>query len=167
MSKKSKKKKSAAKKHEPKKKSHKKTVITLIAVALVIALGACAIAFAVNRYNTSVAAQLTDTQWIPSGAKNASGDEVEMAEVYNSKYTSYQGSLAFTDDGKFSLWLSPGQADDGTHSGTYTIADDDTINALFDEGTQTEFTINRNGNEVDSISLNYDGYEVTFQKINE
>lgn len=164
MSKKSKKKKPAVKNREPKKKSYKKTVITLTAVGLVIVLGACAIVFAVIRYNSSVAAQLADTQWIPSGATNASGDEVEMAEVYNSKYTSYQGSLAFTNDGKFTLWLSPGQADDGTHSGTYALADDDTITAYFDEGTQTEFSINRNGNEVDSISINYNDYEVNFQK---
>ena len=43
----------------------------------------------------SLNAELTSSAWVPEGAKNASGDEVEMSEVYNTNYSAYQGSVSF------------------------------------------------------------------------
>ena len=89
-----------------------------------------------------------------------------MAEVYNTNYTTYKGSLSFKDDGTFSLWLTPGTAEDGTHSGKYSVSGD-TITAIFDDGeTTTDFKIHRKGEEIDSISLNYEDYEVYFTSNN-
>lgn len=109
---------------------------------------------------------ISNTEWVSSSAVNASGDEVEMAEVYNTNYTTYKGSLSFKDDGTFSLWLTPGTAEDGTHSGKYSVSGD-TITAIFDDGeTTTDFKIHRKGEEIDSISLNYEDYEVYFTSNN-
>ena len=49
-----------------------------------------------------------------------------------------------------------------THSGKYTV-NGDTITAAFDDGeTTTSFYIHRNGDKIQSISLNYEDYEVYF-----
>lgn len=145
----------------PKKKKSKKLPI-LIASAVALIVVAIIIILSVS--SCSNLSQLYDYTWIPYTAHNASGDEVEMSEVYNTNYSSYQGSLTFRDDRTFSLWLSPGTPDDGTHSGIYKLEADDKISVQFDEGTQTEFDIVRENGEIKNIIVNYDAYEVTFSK---
>lgn len=148
----------------PKKKKIKKLPIIIIS-AVVLVIIAIAVIFAVSSCSsTANASQLYNYSWIPTTAHNASGDEVEMSEVYSTNYTSYQGSLTFKDDGTFSLWLSPGTPDDGTHSGTYELTEDDKISAQFDEGTLTSFDIFRENGEIKNIIVYYDVYEVTFSK---
>ncbi len=107
---------------------------------------------------------LVDCQWTPSYAHNASGDEVEMSEIYNTYYTNYKGSLTFNSDGTFSLWLSPGEASDGTHTGEYSVKSDDTVEAYFDDGTNTTFKLQRNDGEIEAITINYNDYEIYFTK---
>lgn len=85
-----------------------------------------------------------------------------MSEIYNTNYTSYQGSLTFNDDGRFSLWLSPGTADDGTHTGCFTVNSDDEIEAYFDDGTNTKFKIERKNGTANGIIINYNDYEIYF-----
>lgn len=129
---------------------------TLVMLVLAVVIGAVVITMKSN------ANDLSDTEWVSSSAVNASGDEVAMAEVYNTSYSSYQGSLSFRKDGTFSLWLTPGAVEDGTHTGRYSVKED-TITAVFDDGeTTTSFYIHRNGEKIDSISLNYEDYEVYF-----
>lgn len=144
-----------------KKNKSKKLPIFLIS-AIVIAV---ALVVVVTLFNLgSNVSELYDYMWIPNIAHNASGDEVEMSEVYNTNYSSYQGSLTFKDNGTFSLWLSPGSPDDGTHSGTYKLESDDKISVEFDEGTQTKFEIIRDNGEIKNIIVNYNSYEVIFGK---
>lgn len=141
-----------------KNKFNRKKAITVTVVLLVIVVAVVALIFTMN----NKANDIVGTDWVSTSAVNASGDEVEMAEVYNTSYTSYQGSLSFKDDGTFSLWLTPGTSEDGTHSGKYTV-NGDTITATFDDGeTTTSFYIHRNGDKIESISLNYEDYEVYF-----
>ncbi len=106
--------------------------------------------------------EIKDTAWVPSSADNASGDEVDIREVYNSYYSNYQGTLSFESNGTFELWLSPGNPTDGTHTGTYEIAGDK-INVLFDDDTQSQFDIVTKG-EKQCIVVTYDGYKVYFTK---
>ena len=98
----------------------------------------------------SVTAELTSSAWIPEGAKNASGDEVEMSEVYNTNYSAYQGSMSFSDDGTFTLWLSPGSPDK--------------VNLSFDDGTNTSATLTQKNGKVSAVVLKYNNYEITFVK---
>lgn len=128
--------------------------VFLLAVFAIIFFSAC----------NSTANDLCEGSWEPNNAKNASGDEVELAQVYNAVYSNYHGSLTFDKDGTFELWLSPGDPGDGTHTGTYEVTEDDKINALFDEGTQTQFIINRHNDSIESITVYYDEYEVYFEK---
>ena len=146
-----------------KKKSNTKKIIITIAVFVVLGL---IIGFIIGRQaveNKKLSA-LCDYTWVPSTANNASGDEVEMSEVYSTNYSSYQGSLTFKDDGTFSLWLSPGTPDDGTHSGTYKLEADNKISAQFDEGTLTTFDIVRENGNIKNIKVNYNTHEVYFTK---
>ena len=106
--------------------------------------------------------EIKDTVWVPSSADNASGDEVDIREVYNSYYSNYQGTLSFESNGTFELWLSPGNPTDGTHTGTYELAGDK-INVLFDDDTQSQFDIVTKG-EKQCIVVTYDGYKVYFTK---
>ena len=120
-------KKSSAKAKQTRKKQSKKLpiIISCVIVAIIIAVSAILTVSCSSQQNRNN--ELCTYQWIPSTAKNASGDEVEMSEIYNTNYTSYQGSLTFNEDGRFSLWLSPGTADDGTHTGSFTVNSDDEI----------------------------------------
>ena len=151
-------------KHKNKKKIKKLPII--IGSLLAIALLSVIISFLINYYSKAAANnELCDYAWIPVTANNASGDEVEMSEIYNTNYTSYQGSLAFRDDGTFSLWLSPGTPDDGTHTGKYSVLDDVSISVTFDDGTETGFDIIRNdNNSIDYIVVYYSDYDVYFSK---
>ena len=101
---------------------------------------------------------------VPEGAKNASGDEVEMSEVYNTNYSAYQGSMSFSDDGTFTLWLSPGSPDDGTHSGKYTVSASDKVNLSFDDGTNTSAALTQKNGKISAVVLKYNDYEITFVK---
>ena len=155
-------KKSTAKSKQPQKKQTKKLpiIIGIIVVAIITAATALSIVSCTSQQNRSN--ELCSYQWIPSTAKNASGDEVEMSEIYNTNYTSYQGSLTFNDDGRFSLWLTPGTADDGTHTGSFTVNSNDEIEAYFDDGTNTIFKIERKNGNANGIIINYNDYEIYF-----
>ncbi|MGN0501310.1 MAG: hypothetical protein ACI4HN_00135 [Ruminococcus sp.] len=155
-------KKSPAKSKQPQKKQSQKLpiIISVIIVAIIIAAAAISIVSCTSQQNRNN--ELCAYQWIPSTARNASGDEVEMSEIYNTNYTSYQGSLTFNDDGRFSLWLSPGTADDGTHTGSFNVNSDDEIEAYFDDGTNTKFIIVRKDGTVNGIIINYNDYEIYF-----
>lgn len=155
-------KKASAKSKQSQKKQSKKLPIIISTVLGTIIIAAVVILSVSCFSNQNSKNELCSYQWIPSTAKNASGDEVEMAEVYNTNYTSYQGSLTFNDDGSFSLWLSPGTADDGTHTGSYTVSSKDVIEAYFDDGTNTKFKIRRKNGVADGIIINYNDYEIYF-----
>ena len=101
---------------------------------------------------------------MPASAHNASGDEVEVGEIYNTNYTTYQGSLSFEDDGTFEFWLSPGAPDDGTHGGKYTIKDNSVIDVTFDNGESQNFKIEDKNGHIASITAEYEGYKVQFVK---
>ena len=143
-------------------KSKKRKVRTIVVLVIVAAVIACTVTavILINQHNKA-ANQLYDTRWVPVSAKNASEDEVELAEVYNVKYTNYHGYLTFDKEGTFQLWMSPGSPEDGTHSGTFEL-DGDTIKATFDEGTKTEFYIQREDGLIKTIKLGYDEYTVYF-----
>ncbi len=100
--------------------------------------------------------------WSADSAQDASGDEVEMDEIYKSYYSTYNGSITFSENGTFNFWLGPGNPDDGKHTGKYTVKDSSTLSAVFDNGEQTEFKINRTDGEVTSITADYNGYKVNF-----
>ncbi|MGN1432949.1 MAG: hypothetical protein ACI4XI_04520 [Ruminococcus sp.] len=155
-------KKSSAKSKQSQKKQTKKLpiIISIIIVAIIIAATVLSIVSCTSHQNRNN--ELCSYQWIPSTAKNASGDEVEMSEIYSTNYTSYQGSLTFREDGRFSLWLSPGTADDGTHTGSFNVNLDDEIEAYFDDGTNTKFRIERKDGTVNGIIINYNDYEIYF-----
>lgn len=156
MSKKSNKK--AAKK--PKKVNKKAVIITAVIAAVLICAG---VAVGIFAYHAGKGyRELEGSLWVPRGADNASGDEVSLNEIYNTKYDNYRGSLTFKNDKTFELWLTPGEADDGTHKGVYELTEGDEIAVLFDDGTQTSFLIHRDGAEIDNISVLYDGYTVYF-----
>lgn len=153
-------KKSAPKKSRQAKKKFpvKKLIAGIIVGILIYAL----VSFLVMKTAEDNARHaLRNTYWISQSAKNASGDEVDVHEVYNVKYTTYQGRLNFDGDNKFELWLAPGDMSDGTHSGTYELSDDK-ITATFDEGTITEFKVNRKDGNISSIEVNYGDYTVSF-----
>ena len=103
-----------------KKKNKKKKTTAVVFSAIAACVFIIVAIVAVNVISSSKTAELTSSVWVPQGAKNASGDEVEMSAVYNTNYSAYQGSMSFSDDGTFKLWLSPGDPDDGTHNGKYT-----------------------------------------------
>ena len=143
-------------------KNKKKKVRTILALVIIAAVIACTVTAVVliNQHNKAVN-QLYDTRWVPVSAKNASEDEVELAEVYDVKYSNYQGYLSFDKEGTFQLWMSPGLPEDGTHSGSFEL-DGDTIKASFDEGTETEFYIQREDGLIKTIKLGYSDYTVYF-----
>ncbi len=155
-------KKSPPKSKQTRKKQSKKLpiIISIIIIAIIIAAIALSTVSCTSQQNRQ--SELCSYQWIPSTAKNASGDEVEMSEIYNTNYTSYQGSLTFNEDGRFSLWLSPGTSDDGTHTGSFTVNSDDEIEAYFDDGTNTKFKIERKNGTANGIIINYNDYEIYF-----
>ncbi len=147
-----------------KKKNKKKKTAAIVSSVIAACVFAVIAIVAVNVLSRSDTAELTSSAWAPEGAKNASGDEVKMSEVYNTNYSSYQGSMSFSDDNTFSLWLSPGDPEDGTHSGKYTLSDSNKINLSFDDGTDTTATLKKKNGKISAIILNYNDYKVTFVK---
>lgn len=155
-------KKSSAKSKQTRKNQSKKLLMIISCVLCAILIAVVTISIVSCSSQQSRNDELCAYQWIPSTAKNSSGDEVEMSEIYNTNYTSYQGSLTFKEDGRFSLWLSPGTADDGTHTGSFNVNSDDEIEAYFDDGTNTKFRIERKNGSVNGIIINYNDYEIYF-----
>lgn len=147
-----------------KKKNKKKKTTAIVTSVIAACIFIIAAIVAVNVLSPSVTAELTSSAWVPEGAKNASGDEVEMSEVYNTNYSAYQGSMSFSDDGTFTLWLSPGSPDDGTHSGKYTVSASDKVNLSFDDGTNTSAALTQKNGKVSAVVLKYNNYEITFVK---
>lgn len=155
-----------SKKRKPIKKPKKKPfpVKKLIAAIVAVLIVAALVVFIVITSNIQREKDaLKSTSWIPYSAKNASGDQVELNEIYQTKYTNYQGNLHFDDSNHFELWLSPGVSDDGTHTGTYELFDDK-LTASFDDGTKSDFQITKQDNQITSIEVVYDKYTVTFHK---
>ena len=147
-----------------KKKNKKKKTTAIVSSVIAACVFIIAAIVAVNVLSPSVTAELTSSAWVPEGAKNASGDEVEMSEVYNTNYSAYQGSMSFSDDGTFTLWLSPGSPDDGTHSGKYTVSASDKVNLSFDDGTNTSAILTQKNGKISAVVLKYNDYEITFVK---
>lgn len=141
------------------KKFSAKKRIMVICVIAVIAAAVILIGF--KACSDSAKTALNNTEWYSASATDASGDQVDMGEVYQVKYSNYQGGLTFTDDNRFQFWLSPGDPSDGLHSGVYELRDDKIV-VIFDEGTQTEFALVRENGEIKQIQVNYDDYKVTF-----
>lgn len=147
------------KKGQAKKKRSAKKIIITAAVLCVIAAGI--VLLVINAYADKAKQVLNNTSWISQTAHNASGDEVDVREVYNVKYSQYQGRLTFDGENGFELWLSPGDASDGTHSGKYELKDDK-LYATFDEGTKTEFELIRKDGKITEIDIRYNDYTVGF-----
>ena len=98
----SKKKKRKNKKSLPskKKKSYKSLIITL---AVVLVLGAVIAVSCIITYNSSPEGAGIVKTFTCSKAYNASGDEVELGEVYNLRYDNYQGSMTLNNDYTFTF----------------------------------------------------------------
>ena len=164
MSKKTKKLPAEEKEQRAKIKRKKKIIKAIIVCSIIAIVIACTAVSAVlvtrhiDREN-----QLYDYEWIPVSAQNASKDEVNVRQIYGDdvKYTNYQGNLKFSKGGTFDLWMSPGLPDDGTHTGKFEL-DGDTVKASFDDGTQTEFYIERENGYIKTIKLGYNEYTVYF-----
>lgn len=150
------------KKQSTKKVSKKFSVKKLIiAICVIAVIAAVTVFIGLKACSDSAKTALNDTEWYSASATDASGDQVDMGEIYQVKYSNYQGGLKFTDDNRFQFWLSPGDPADGLHSGVYELKDDKIV-VIFDEGTQTEFSLVRENGEVKQIQVNYDDYKVTF-----
>ena len=146
---------------QTKKKPRFLKIIIGTAVALVCA--AAVVLLVINAHTENAKHVLRNTEWKSVSALNASGDEVDVREVYNVRYSQYQGKRTFDGENGFELWLRPGDPSDGTHSGKYEI-DGDKANVTFDEGTDTAFALTRSEGEITRIELLYDGYTVAFVK---
>ncbi len=146
------------------KKSKTKKSKIILGVVLVLVVITAAAAVIINSVLPNAKKDLCNYHWISASAENTSGDEVDMADIYNTKYSAYQGTLDFKDDGTFTFWLTPGDSTDGTHSGKYKLDDNGSITADFDDGTKTSFeTLSEQGN-ITAIFVNYDEYKVKFIK---
>lgn len=143
-------------------KKNKRSFIILLLILGAVVILVSVIVKANLFSDSSKKNELCSNSWIASSARNASGDEVEMSEIYNTNYTSYQGSIVFNEDGTFSFWLSPGAPDDGSHGGKYVIKNSSAVDVTFDDGTVTEFNIERINGDISSIVANYNGYKVYF-----
>lgn len=163
MSRKSKHKKKNNKKNNVQKPVNKfKIIIPIFAVLVIAGIIVSIVIVNANSDTAKIKKELCNNSWVPVSAKDSSGDEVDMSQVYNTYYSSYSGSLEYFDDNRFSFWLSPGSSDDGTHSGSYEVVDDKTVNMYFDDGTDTRFVIKSEDNRVLSVEVNYDGYKIIF-----
>lgn len=160
---KKKRKKSFRNKNSEKKKSNKKIIIIFV---LVIAVIAASIIIFVSLFLNNNAKGITGKSWVSKRAYTASGDEAELADIYNNRYTDYEGTLQFTDDGRFEIWLTPGNPDDGTHKGTYTY-ENGKISVTYDNEETAQFDVSYSQDGVvEYISVpyadDYGIYEVCF-----
>ena len=154
-----KKKPAAEKKQRAKKKFPVRNLIICIIAAVLIALAVVFIVIAAQQ--DGKAHELRNTYWVSETARTASGDEVDVREVYNVRYSTYQGRLTFDGENGFELWLQPGDKGDGTHTGTYEL-DGDKGTAKFDSGDEATFTILRSNGTVSEIDFDYGDYTVGF-----
>ena len=155
-----KRKKAGNKSAVPKKKPFpvKVLVAGIIAAVLVAAL----IVFLVIQTNHDYARhELRNSYWVSQSAKNASGDEVDIREVYNVKASTFQGRLEFDKENGFELWLNQGDKDDGTHTGKYELSDDK-LTATFDSGDVVDFPVTKNDGDIVRIDVPYGDYVVSF-----
>ena len=144
------------------KKEKKFPVKPVIAAVIAAALIAALVLLIVLRTNEDNAKHvLRSTVWVSQTAKTASGDEVDIREVYNVKYSNYQGNLTFDGDNGFELWLRPGDISDGTHKGTYEL-DGDKLKVSFDGGDDKEFILTRNDGKIARIDVPFEDYVVSF-----
>lgn len=101
--------------------------------------------------------------WKPVAAVDSqTGESVIMSQVFGSGFKEYGGSLKLFEDNTFSLWMGVGR-DDGSHSGTYTMAQDG-VNASFDNGTSQKFEFQFENDELAQIKCLVQGYYVYFEK---
>ena len=162
----SKAKKKKAKKHQPvkKKKSSKKTIIISVCVALAAVL-IIAGALIADRLTNVKYADFVGRTFKSQAAYNAKGKEVDLREVYVNaeRYDNYKGSLSFTEDSAFSMWMGPGP-DDGDHEGTFTYnIGENVINGEFKNGTKVKFKIVRSKNDsIKRIEAPYGDYTIYF-----
>ena len=155
------KKKKPAQKSKPNSKKKfpiKPVIAAVIAAALVAAL---VVLIVIRTSEDNAKHVLQNTAWVSQTAKTASGDEVDIREVYNVKYSNYQGNLTFDGENGFELWLRPGDISDGTHRGTYEL-DGDKLKVSFEGGSDTEFILTRNNGEIVRIDVPFEDYVVSF-----
>lgn len=152
------------KKSSKKKKTNNTKNILKIACIVLGVVAVIAVVYLIYILTAPKPSGIEDTYWKSVSAYDASDDEVEMAEVYDNYYSSYQGSMYFDADMTFEFWMSPGNPEDGTHTGEYTYdAESDKINAVFDSGEKSVFTIIRNeDNSIERIEVPYGDYTVWF-----
>lgn len=155
------KKKKPAQKSQPNSKKKfpiKPVIAAVIAAALVAAL---VVLIVIRTSEDNAKHVLQNTAWVSQTAKTASGDEVDIREVYNVKYSNYQGNLTFDGENGFELWLRPGDISDGTHRGTYEL-DGDKLKVSFEGASDTEFILTRNNGEIVRIDVPFEDYVVSF-----
>lgn len=112
--------------------------------------------------------QIAGTAWTSTSAYTASGDEADLAEIYNTRYSAYQGTLTFKEDGTFEMWLTPGDPEDGTHKGTYTW-ENGVLQVQFSGGDTEEFTVkytDESKGQIAYIQVPYQEYTVYFSPEN-
>lgn len=149
-----------------KKHFNKLKMIVFISLAiLIIGIAVFVVILNTNSDTSKIKKDLCKTYWTPISARNASDDEVEIEQIYNTEYSSYKGSLEYHEDNTFSFWMSPGSPDDGTHSGKYEVADNSTVNMYFDDGTNTKFGIEYADGKVLFVEANYDNYKIKFGSV--
>lgn len=151
------------KKNSKKNLQNKKRIRWIWAIPAVLVIAGAAVFCAVFFANGK-SPEMAGTSWISTSAYTASGDEAELADIYNTRYSAYQGTLTFNGDGTFELWLTPGDPEDGTHKGTYTWKDG-VLQAQFSGGDTEEFTVqytDENNREIEYIQVPYQGYTVWF-----
>lgn len=156
-----KKKKPAAKnsKKQAKKPFPVKPLIGACIAGILIAALVVFLVFKTNEENKKH--ELRSTYWSSISAKNASGDEVDIREVYNVKASTFQGRLEFDKEDGFELWLNQGDKDDGTHTGKYELSDDK-LTATFDSGVTVDFPLTKKDGEIVRIDVPYEDYVVSF-----
>lgn len=152
--KKNKKKKNPANKGNTAAQKRKKTVKTALITAFVL-LAATAAVVLIIIFSKNPNGDIINREWTSKKAVTASGDEAELADVYNVLYSQYSGTLTFQDDETFELWLTAGDPDDGTHKGQYKY-ENGVISAEFDSGETKDFTVNYSEDgSIDSIAVPY------------
>lgn len=98
-----------------------------------------------------------------SAVVTATGESVELSEIYNYHASNYTGRLYLNSDKTFEYWVQLGD-DDGTHTGTYNVdLQSSKIIANFDSGdTDTfDFTTDKTG-KLEAIIATYGDYSITF-----
>ena len=156
-----KKKKPAAKnsKKQAKKPFPVKPIIGACIAGVLIAGLVVLIVFITNEDNKKHA--LRSTYWVSQSATTASGDEVDIREVYNVKASTFQGRMEFDKEDGFELWLNQGDKDDGTHTGKYELSDDK-LTATFDSGDTVVFSLTKKDGDIVRIDVPYGDYVVSF-----